>query len=219
MPGLQRARTRRKCAPRGGFAGLIVSGTQKLGFARRKVESGRHHADDRGGSAADAHRPSEDAGIAAEAPLPGALAEDDDVGLPRHLFFLGEAAPKHGIHLEEFERVPRDRGIRHALGPLRACERGGAGRVCGDAFEDRVLLAPIQEVGGRDRKASVLRHHFVHADQTIRIRVGQWLQEHPVDDAEDDARCADPERERQHCHDGEARRLRQLSNRISHVAQ
>jgi len=56
-----------------------------------------------------------------------------------------------------------------------------------------VLKVPIQRSGTRP----VFIQSFVDPNESIRIREGQWTQEHAFHDREDRSVCTDPERERQ----------------------
>ena len=80
-PGLRRAITPRKCAPRVALAGFSASGRQNSD-SPGNVKLGRHDTNDGDRGAIQADALSEDLRVAVEAPLPQAVAQDDDQSFP-----------------------------------------------------------------------------------------------------------------------------------------
>ena len=131
-PGLRRARAAKPRLPRSakscGGAGHHERnpGFRLVGDA---AEPGRHDADDRSmrGHRAAAVRPS-NRGVGAEAPLPQAVAQNDDgVALRHFILFRAEGAAEGGAHSQQVEVGLRDDSPRDALGLIDAGEGHGAG--------------------------------------------------------------------------------------------
>ena len=79
--------------------------------------------------------------------------------------------------------------------------------------------APVEEGGGRDREAAVLRHDLVDAHERVRLRKWQRAQQHAVDHAEHRAGGADAERQGEDGHHRERGILGQLAHAVACVAQ
>src|SRR4029078_7148140 len=103
------------------------------------------HADD--GELAIVHRDdaSDRRGIAAEAPAPEAVAEDDRLPPVGRVLRGGEIAPDRRLHAEHPEEVPRH---AHAADPFRLAV-GDQGRYPGaderHVLEGMTALAPVEE--------------------------------------------------------------------------
>ena len=85
-----------------------------------------------------------------------------------------------------------------------------------EALERLRLRLDVEEVLGRVDGGLALPD-LRHLDQAVGLRERQRAQQHGVHDAEDGARRADPEREREHGHQREARRLPQAPRGVGHV--
>jgi hypothetical protein len=87
------------------------------------------------------------------------------------------------------------------------------------AFEDGVLLAPVNEIGGRRsiERETEMGRLFPHHHQRVGIFVGQGTQQHGVNHAEDRAVRANSEGEREHCDEGKARVPHQHAKAVAQV--
>jgi hypothetical protein len=82
------------------------------------------------------------------------------------------------------------------------------------------LVARVRQSDTRSARPVELRSagmFSMNADEPVRVRVGQWLQQHRVDDTEDRGVGADTEGEREDGHAREARIAHEHPERESHV--
>ena len=173
-------------------------------------EVGRHHPDDGRRFVVDRHGLADDAGIAAEAALPVAVAQHQLAG---GVALAQRAAELRGAAEQGEESRLDKRGDDHfgravddqrGVGDERkvTLERGDAG----------ALLAEIAKVGRRDRVLGLLLLGVVapHHHQLSRLGVGQRLQQDALHHGEDGAVGADAQRQRGHGEPGVERRLQGL---------
>src|SRR3954466_188307 len=188
-----------------------------LRFAHRRIEISRLDADHRVAVAAQADGAAQDGRVSPEAAFPQALGQEDHAVRSRHVLVDGERATEHGTDPEDIEPA-----AGHALA-------GGAlGRVDVVAqVEARVRLgrevrelcgagAPIAEVAG-GHAAWVAAPDGLDRDGAIAVDVGQRLQDHGPDQAEDRAGRADAERQRERRDGREPGAAAKLANRVLRV--
>src|SRR5262249_61519401 len=86
--------------------------------------------------------------------------------------------------------------------------------ISGDAFENAILRAIVQEIRRREREGleTLYGIEFVHFDQAFGIAIRQWLQQDPVNDTENRAIGSDAERESRHRNSRKARIAAQHAN-------
>jgi hypothetical protein len=86
-------------------------------------------------------------------------------------------------------------------------------------IEDSVFTLIEHEQVGGERKAVVPepRSRARDGDEPLGGWMGEWLQQHAVDDAEDRRHRANPERERQRGNDEESRLLAKHAERLADV--
>src|SRR5688572_3126426 len=85
------------------------------GAARRELEVLRQNTEHGVGSAAYGNRLVDDVGVAAEEPLPDAIAEDDDAAAVGVVFALAEAAAVERLDPQHVEEIGADAGRLYAL--------------------------------------------------------------------------------------------------------
>ncbi len=177
-------------------------------------------------------RPTQNRGIAAEAPLPEVVAEDQRAGRngdggirerllgDRLLVGLHETPPEQRLHAEHLEVVGGDAGELDLLG-LTLPGEGRLGHVVGrrktkEAFR---LLPVVGDVGGGHGSLRVARglHAVPDQHQPLGLVVGERSNEDRVDRAEDGGVGADPQRQREDRYEGEARAVRELAPAVPQV--
>ena len=117
--------------------------------------------------AAEEQRRAEHLGVAAEAALPEAVAQDDDVDVRaaraverNPVFAVAERAAEHRLDAEHAEQIGGDARAEHALGLLRAGDVE-IGDVAGDGdlFERVLAIAPVAVQRAADRHSRETRFH------------------------------------------------------------
>src|SRR6185369_3850198 len=106
------------------------------------------------GVAVDGDGPADRARVAAEVALPEPVADDGDGRVAGELLVGPEAATDDRAHAERVEEVGRGHG--HVNAPRLARARDDvavADEVGREVLERRLLLAPVEEVRGRDLRA------------------------------------------------------------------
>src|SRR5262245_10291903 len=143
----------------------------ELLFSTGEPEMRRHHADDRIRMGVERQSLPDDAGVAAEAPLPQRMTENDHALGLRAVFLWSENAPQRWWDAKQWEQACRN---ALSLNPLRLATPGQAHAVIpegGDLREDAILLTPVNEVGRRNvvvREAE-LRRGLPHHHKFIRV--------------------------------------------------
>ena len=191
----------------------------ELRRSSRVIEVARHHPKDGHRRAVDGDGPADDGRVAVEAALPERVTDHDDVVAPGPVLSRREAASQGRTHAQQIEQIPRNGRALDPLGPLRPDESAARAVIGGDPLEHRVLISPVEEVGGGYPITSVPRHDLVDADQGVRLWVRKGPQQHAVDDAEDRGRRADAERKRQDRHEAEARSSEELPGPETEIAR
>ncbi len=190
----------------------------ELRTAWRELDSRRHHAHDRVRPAIQ-HQALADRRRAREAAAAQPIADDDDRRLGT-ILLRQERAPLCRAHAEQRKDGGRHLRDRDALGIARhAGHLALPDPVDAEIGEGALHLAQIEEVRGRDAEARDARlgDDLVDRHQPPGIPVPERTQQHGVDEAEDDARGADAERERQHRDAGEHRRLDERAQRVTEI--
>ena len=157
----------------------------------------RQHADHRVRLVVEQDRPIHDTGIRAELADPERVAEDHDTMFAELILAGRERPPESGFDAEDAKVVGRDARAaqQHRLADAR--QRGASARLRREEVEHRVVALPIEEVERRDRVPFAFRRLFHHAHDAVRIPIGEGLQQHPVDEAEDRGVGANADRQRQ----------------------
>ena len=132
-----------------------------------KREARRRHADDLVRLAVDDDAASDDRRVAVEAPLPNAVADDDDVMAAERLVVAHEAAAERGADAERVEEVRTTRGSPAAARDRRD-RRGwrpttgwptGASMVSALARQSRKLAGETDSFVNSSRGAGLGQHH------------------------------------------------------------
>ena len=150
-------------------------------------EAGRHHPDDDRRPAVDVDPPADDAGIAAVAPLPHRVAQQDR-GRGGDGVVIGlERAAERGLGAEQREVVGGDEADAQLLGIVLAGQRRGGRPDGAEAVEPRGAVVEVLQLGTRERRPRIALGGLIgpHEHQPIRIPEGQRLDQQRVGDAED----------------------------------
>jgi hypothetical protein len=158
------------------------------------MEAFGRHADDREGLGAQGDRRAEDAGVAAEAAAPEAVAQDDDredSGLVSQ-----EEAALGRLEAEHREVVAADVVGPHTLLPPTRAEVHGGGLVGQHPGEDLSQAGCVEVVGRSEREVPrPARVSRVKAHQPLRLGGGQRAKQDAVDEREGDHTGADAQGE------------------------
>jgi hypothetical protein len=182
-----------------------------------KCKRRRHDADDLGRNAADHHRPSENARIAAVAAHPQGMRQQRHLRRAGPSFILGEPAPGCRRHLQHRGQRRRDVRAANALGLAIAGEGEVVTAIDGGAVErTRALRVVKVEPGGEPEAGGHVEavRAVIQLDQPIRLGIRQRVQHYALHDGEDRGVGADRERQRQHGGDGERRAACQSSQGV-----
>ena len=189
--------------------GSLRSGSQRSVAVDGEPEAGRHDADHFARHPVELDDASDDAGVAAEFPLPQAVAEDGVAVTADGIFPCSERAAQLRGHAQNREEVRRDeRGAQSdrlaAAGEIDLV----AIRVPGDIHRSD-LLAHLDE--------RALRVGPGDADEALRRSVGQRFEQNSIHEAEDRRIGAQAERQSEHDDGAEARVLAKAARAIADV--
>ena len=200
---------------------IAAPGNPEIGADEHQAR--RHDADDRRGPAADANRAIEDRGIAAEARLPEAMADDRGRWTVRSELLRREAAAEMRRHADHWKQVVeqerREDSLRHvatrdvAVAEIeRTSVREAPARPDVEVFGRRQRLDVVR-FGRELRKGDADRH------QPIRLRIRKRLEHETVEHAVDETVAADGEPEREDCDRREPRTTNELPERVAQVLE
>ena len=144
----------------------------------------------------------------AEAPLPEAVAEDDNVGSARTAVGGGNRAAMLRLDAEQRERVGGHAVRLHPLGIGAAGEVGAPVLIARDEGQRSRVPADVERIGERQVEAPLLPLEIPAEDErdTLGVLVGERRQREDVHDAERGRVGADADGQRQH--DGRRKRGR-----------
>ena len=185
------------------------------------AEPRRHHADDLIVLAHELNGAPDDRRIAGVVALPELVAEHDDALrlLPRRRVRRDQPAPQHRRRAPVIRRVRGDVRGDDVFRDIAVGGREVPAVLADDAFdrarlpqliELRAAHPRIPEAAGRVPEREL--HHPLGAD------VGKRIDQHAVDDAEDGARGADPEGEREDRREREARPAAELARGVAKIS-
>ena len=158
------------------------------GIGKSKVRG--HDPDDGIAEPIELDRPTHEARLSAERPLPQAVTQDDDTVLAWCLLFLTEVTAEEGLDAEHGEE--RGRGVLtlDAAGLRSSCQVEADVSVHGHGFENVIAVAPGSKV--LQRKSSHLLRIWAHAraglpnpNERLRFFIGERAQKHRIHGAED----------------------------------
>ena len=184
---------------------------------RHEIEPRRHDAEDPVRQPVHADVAPHDCRIAAEAPPPQVVAEDDDLLAPRLVLLGAEGAAEGRRDAEDVEKRPGDADAGHPRRclPRREVEARELHRR--DARKDVRALGEGDVISGREVGLDRARRGCRDVHQSLRPRHRQRAQHDRIDDAEDGGRGADSQGQRQHGDQGEAGMGGELAPREDYV--
>jgi hypothetical protein len=193
----------------------------------------RQHADHLRAPAIHEDGAPDDRPIAAEAPLPQAVAQDhlagrelgirlaELLGIDRKRI-LGDVGPAQDrLDPEEAQQVVRDVGVGDPLRRPVAGEGAGNGNRAGELLELGGLGLVVLEVGSRDQRAGDVGggQPGPHERQPVGVLEGQGAEQNRVRYAEDRHGAADAQREREEDDAREERSPGEGADRVPHVTK
>src|SRR5262245_24996369 len=167
------------------------------------IQAGRRNAYHRIWLAIHSNLLADDPAVGVEVSIPKAVAQYYDALFANLALFRQEtAANKHWVsgHTKEVKR------IEHAVDLFRSFRSGdvkGPSCPCLDVLESLAASLPFQIIAYRGAAAPI-RSHCPDHHQLVRLRIWHRLEQRGVNYAEDSRGRADPDRDRQHGHRGEA---------------
>jgi hypothetical protein len=184
------------------------------------VDGRGQHADDFVGFAVDANDATNDVGVASEAVLPTAVADQEDPVIAQEGFIGMEVAAELRLGAEDGKEIGGDAEAEDHLGGFARFGEAQAQNAVGGNFAVAIHLGLQREVVGRRKTAPrVLGGGAINAIQMIALRVGQRSQQNTIEDAEHRDVGPDAERERDDRDDGEPGRFRELAESVTEVGQ
>ena len=159
-------------------------------------------------------------GIAVEALAPEPVAQDDGQRAAGTLLLGREEAAVLRRRAQQVEQGTGDVGAANLLGMLIAGHIELIGPVQRQVLERSQVVPPVGQRRNRDaaNTAALLgARDLEDPHQSVRGGVGQRLEQHAVDDAEDTGRGPDPESQREDGHRGESLAARQYPNGVADV--
>ena len=165
----------------------------------------RHHPEDGRRNAVQPDRPASDARIGPEVLAPDLLREDGNARPGRRIGLLGIGSSDE---CRQTKHVEERAGRFHGREPHGFGGTGEVNDLLSIAGERGEALgaAVVEIVSSRERTGGAARALPRHADDGLRIGVGQRPQQDAVDDGKNGRRAADADCQGQQRHDGEARR-------------
>ena len=159
----------------------------------RTVELLFDHADYGGLLAIEAYAAANNAGVACEAFLPVAVAQDHDVGGTESIAFAGvDEATDCRANTEHCEEIAGDFGGDHTIGAAAGAQAYQVETVGGHVGEDSGLLFVVEEIEIRDTVwvglGGVLDGDYGKA---VGVFYREGTEQEDVGDAEDGGVCAD----------------------------
>jgi hypothetical protein len=182
----------------------------------RAEELWRGDADDRERAPLHLEQAPDNARIAAEPPLPIAMADH------RHGFAipLGQRPAQDRVDAEHGVVITRDqlrqRELRFTVDTDMRVQERTEGR---ESRKHGAVRGEIRGGGGREREDVAARAALTKHDEVARVADGKRPQEHRVGQGEDRCVRADAERQRQHRDRGEHRIAAQGTNAVTQVAR
>src|SRR5262249_19113059 len=131
---------------------------------------------------------------AAEAPLPDAVRENDDLRPRLALLARLVGSTDERRHAHDLEVVGARTHSLYALGLVAPRQVGVEGEDRRDRLQDPDLISVIVDVDRRERHAAIAKD-ILNRDELTRVAIRQWPKQHIVDDAEDRGVGADAERQ------------------------
>jgi hypothetical protein len=177
-------------------------------------ETGRHHSDDAALTAVRLNRRVEHVATSAEACLPEFVREQDDCVVAFEIFIGSEEPPEGGLDTKGLQCRGRSREAGDFFGlPVEDHIEPRRPRHA-EVLERAIALAPRHEVCRRDNVARPVARDVVFPDddKAIGIRIGQRLENHAADNAENGGGGADAQCQREDRGDGEPRRAQERAN-------
>src|ERR1700730_11445429 len=150
----------------------------------RKFKLPRHYTNHRIAPVVQCDLASNQAPIAAEAPLPKPVTDYSHLVLSLSLVVRGKTPSQEWPDSQNRKQIVRNVDTLNAQGLSRACEDQTVTCVTGDVLEGLVLLLKIQEIRRRYTHASA-PFGLVDPHKAVRIRVGQRTQHYSIKHAED----------------------------------
>ena len=167
----------------------------------------------------EAELPADDARVTAELALPKTVTEDGDRRGNGFAVAGLDGPPQQGRHAHDLKRVRRaviaPQPLRIPVaGPQHVCDRRGDHSLeNGSAFDKLEELV----AGIVDPVPALARVPDLDAHQAVHILVGERVQHDRVDHAVNRGGSHDPQREREHRHDGEPGLLEQHAQSVAKV--
>ena len=142
-------------------------------------------------------------------------------GVPGRSSAGGQRPPERGPHAEHVEEVSRDDRELHLLGlglpgHVPAPERPRGQAVVAPAFGSKILEVRLRE---RQLELPLVRLASPEEHEAVRVREGERVEHHAVDDREHRGGRPNPQCQRQHGDQGEAGRAHEPARGVSEVLE
>jgi hypothetical protein len=178
-----------------------------------EFEGGRHDADHRVGLAVEGDGVVQDAPVSGEALLPGGVAQHAHRRGGGGVFGVGEHAAEHRLHAEQGPDRRGHGALAEHSGFREARQRGGRAGGEGEVLDAACVPAPLEviEVGHRHLAVGAIQPVRPDEEDVVAVLIGERMQQHGVDDAEDRRGGTDAQSQDRYHRGGEAGGLGELA--------
>ncbi len=178
------------------------------------------HSDHRKLLAIHADRAADDSAVAVELPLPQAIAQDRHrvSALAVAVFVRRKDAAQHRLHPKHCEVVARNQLTPHPFDALAIAQAQRPRLGHRQAIQQGQVCAVVAVIFVRGGYILAARRQRLERGQRARVRHSRdRAQQHTVDPAEDGGIGRNPDRQREHRHQGKCRALERDANCIPKV--
>ncbi len=183
------------------------------------VEARRHHARDGVEIAIEANLCAQHFRIGAERAAPVSVADDHRFRESRQRVGGNVSAAQFRVYAQHREVVRVGYEGFHALRMIAAGDVGVSGESRANILEHAGLVAQIPKL--RDGHLNVVRVRrpqvVIHAHELLRMRKRKRLEKHGVDNSENGDVGADPQSQRENCHEREAGRAPKHARGVAQI--
>ena len=163
----------------------------------------------------------DDRGGALKLALPVSVAEHHGIRRSGGVFLAGKRMSENGSNSEQWKHAIADVDGAHPLGVATARHAHGIAVEYADILEGMVLLAVNEVVRGGHTEVGDFhaRGGMPHADEFIRVRIGERLKQNALENAEHDRIAAYAGGQRNQRYGGEERGIRKPAEQVLQLVE
>ena len=191
----------------------------QLEALEKQIEVRGNDADDGVIPAVQGKALAEDVGRRSKLALPEARTDQRYRRSTDLVFTWRKVAPEDRVHTYGREKIRGDEARTHLLSLANASKAEVDAASNGHRGKTAIVSLPVAKIGIGDGAKFEVGFAFVHRDELLRMRVGQRVEEHTVDNREDGSVGADAEGQREDRDEREAGIFAQHARAIAQVLQ